>query len=100
MALMRALYRTIAAISVALPLAVAGSSIANAGTDNGKPPKPHHKHHKHHKGFKIDVDQDLNQLADQENSIKGKTIVLGKNNNVNTQSNSATQSGTQDAFSK
>lgn len=103
MLLMRALYRTVAAISVALPLVVAGSSIANASTGNDKPSKPHHKmHHKmhkmHHKSFKFDVDQDISQTADQSNS-NGPFVVSGNDNQVVTeQENEALQSATQSPF--
>lgn len=114
MAHMRALYRTVAAIAVALPLVVAGSSIANAGTDNGdgKPSKPchkschkpHHKmHHKMHlKAVKLNVDQDFKQLAHQRNSIgrTGPVSIVGNNNSLNTQSNSAPQTGQQSAFTR
>lgn len=105
---MRALYRTVAAIAVALPLVVAGSSIANAGTGNGgdKDPKPCHKschkpHHKmHHKAFRINVDQDFKQVASQHNSIKGPVAVYGNNNTVNPQSNTASPSVPQSAFTR
>jgi hypothetical protein len=90
---MRALQRTVAAITLALPLVVAGSAMANAGT-----PASHHKEH-HHK-VKIDVDQAISQSATQSNS-NGPTIVSGNHNSVTTeQENEALQSATENAFSR
>jgi hypothetical protein len=92
MDLMRALHRTVAAITLALPLVVAGSAMANAGT-----PASHHK--EHHK-VKIDVDQAISQSATQSNS-NGPTNVSGNHNSVTTeQENEALQSATENAFSE
>lgn len=102
MHLMRALYRTAAAIAVSLPLVVAGSAIANAstnGSDSDSSMSTGHHHKKHHKA-KFDVDQDILQAAKQKNS-SGLTNVSGDENKVtNSQENESMQSGTANAFTE
>lgn len=98
MLLMRALYRTVGAIAVSLPLAVAGSAIANAGSDNGMTTEHHHHKHHHLQAFKFDIDQDILQTAKQSNS-NGPFVVSGNDNKVVTkQENEALQSATQSPF--
>jgi hypothetical protein len=100
---MRALYRTVAAIALGLPLVLAGSAMANAATPDAMSShsdKDKERHHHHHFKFKIDLDQDLKQSADQKNHF-GPVLVSGNHNKfVTEQENESMQSGSQDPFSK
>lgn len=89
---MRAMYRTITAVALGLPLLVAGPAMASASPHGPCDSREHHKAN--------DVDQNISQNSNQNNS-NGPTTVSGKNNIVITvQKNESTQSATQNASSE
>lgn len=90
---MRAMYRTVTAVALGLPLLVAGPAVASASTLGTCCSREHHK-------VDVDVDQDNSQTANQNNN-NGPTKVRGDHNNVvNVQENESAQSSTQDASSE
>lgn len=87
---MRAMYRTITAVALGLPLLLVGPAMANASGYGACDSKEHHK-------ANVDIDQNISQTANQNNS-NGPTTVSGKDSKaVNVQENESGQSATQTA---